>query len=125
MHHHHHQQLGRVGIDKHEKRRRNHLESEKRRRENIKSGMDGLLALVPKCQDKGLSKAVILNETRDYLVGLQNAVQRMERELQQERMKVQELQYQNESLRKAQAGGGGGSLSLGGMSLGIQAMMRV
>lgn len=118
-HHHHHQQLTR--LDKHEKRRRNHLESEKRRRENIKSGMDGLLSLVPKCQDKGLSKAVILNETRDYLMLLQDELRKSERELQQERLKVQDLLYQNENLRKGQ----GSTLSLGGMSLGLQTLMRV
>ena len=123
--HHPHQHVQISRLDKHEKRRRNHLESEKRRRENIKSGMDGLLALVPKCQDKGLSKAVILNETRDYVMELQNALRRTEKELHEERMKVQQLEqlhYLAQTMPKGQNAGG---LALAAMPPVNQPLMRL
>ncbi|RPA73550.1 hypothetical protein BJ508DRAFT_186175, partial [Ascobolus immersus RN42] len=57
-------------LSKHEKRRRNHLNSEKRRRENIKGGMDSLVDLVPSCRNIQESKANILRKTKDYIMQL-------------------------------------------------------
>ncbi|KAI5857203.1 hypothetical protein BZA05DRAFT_433819 [Tricharina praecox] len=74
--HHHHEEK----LSKHEKRRRNHLNSEKKRRENIKSGMDALFQLVPACRDQQESKANILRKTRDYILELQGAVGAVEAE---------------------------------------------
>ncbi|KAF8242229.1 hypothetical protein K440DRAFT_524949, partial [Wilcoxina mikolae CBS 423.85] len=57
-------------LSKHEKRRRNHLNSEKKRRENIKGGMDALFQLVPACRDQQESKANILKKTKEYILEL-------------------------------------------------------
>jgi hypothetical protein len=73
-HHHHHEQTPSSSLSKHEKRRRNHLNSEKKRRENIKSGMDALFTLVPACRDQAESKANILKKTKEYILELQKAL---------------------------------------------------
>lgn len=56
-------------ISKQEKRRRNHLRSEKRRRENIKDGMDALLRILPQCNGQE-SKATILRRAEKYILRL-------------------------------------------------------
>ncbi|KAI5813440.1 Myc-type, basic helix-loop-helix domain-containing protein [Pyronema omphalodes] len=78
-------------ISKSEKRRRNHLNSEKKRRENIKSGMDALFHLVPACRDQQESKANILKKTKDYIVHLQNQCDSYEREFNRLSAEINEL----------------------------------
>jgi len=65
-------------LSKHEKRRRNHLNSEKKRRENIKSGMDALFQLVPACRDQQESKANILKKAKDYILAMQTHMSELE-----------------------------------------------
>lgn len=80
-------------ISKQEKRRRNHLNSEKRRRENIKGGMDALLELVPYCKNIQVSKANILKKTKDYIFDLERVSSKAQ-------MEVKRLNLENKELRK-------------------------
>ncbi|TGZ80367.1 hypothetical protein EX30DRAFT_364590 [Ascodesmis nigricans] len=63
-----------IFVDRQEKRRKNHLNSEKKRRENIKCGMDALFDLVPACRDKGESKAQVLSKTKEYINQLKQEI---------------------------------------------------
>jgi hypothetical protein len=65
-------------LSKNEKRRRNHLNSEKKRRENIKSGMDALFQLVPACRDQQESKANVLKKAKDYILTMQTHMSELE-----------------------------------------------
>lgn len=78
-------------VTKHEKRRLNHLNSEKKRRENIKDGMDALFKLVPECRDKGMSKANILKMTREYILELHNGARELHTEIRHARQENEEL----------------------------------
>lgn len=91
-HHHHHHPKDR--LEKHEKRRISHLNSEKKRRESIKGGMDALLELVPGCRDVRLSKANVLREAREYILELRGGFREMEEEIERQRR-------ENEDLRRA------------------------
>lgn len=66
--------------EKQEKRRRNHLTSEKKRRENIKLGMSALFDLVPTCVDKSESKAQVLRKTTAYILELKSEVETLKKE---------------------------------------------
>jgi hypothetical protein len=79
-HHYGQQQHSEEKLSKHEKRRRNHLNSEKKRRENIKGGMDALFQLVPACRDQQESKANILKKTKEYILELQSTIFSIENE---------------------------------------------
>ncbi|KAF3915931.1 hypothetical protein AA313_de0205594 [Arthrobotrys entomopaga] len=61
------------------RRRKAHLQSEQRRREHIKDGMDRLVQIVPACQDsrdtKGISKAAILKHAYEYIYQLRMDLQ--------------------------------------------------
>lgn len=80
-------------ITKQEKRRRNHLNSEKRRRENIKGGMDSLVDLVPTCRNIQESKANILKKTRDYMLTILQGYNNGQRE-------IVKLKQENQELRR-------------------------
>lgn len=82
----HYQSLGDAGcsressdVAKAARRRRAHLQSEQRRREHIKDGMDRLVQLVPACQEsrdtKGISKAAILRHAYEYIYQLRSDLQ--------------------------------------------------
>ncbi|KAF3917498.1 hypothetical protein ABW21_db0205414 [Orbilia brochopaga] len=61
------------------RRRKAHLQSEQRRREHIKDGMDRLVQVVPACQEsrdtKGISKAAILKHAYEYIYQLRTDLQ--------------------------------------------------
>ncbi|KAK6524312.1 hypothetical protein TWF694_005964 [Orbilia ellipsospora] len=61
------------------RRRKAHLQSEQRRREHIKDGMDRLVQIVPACQEsrdtKGISKAAILKHAYEYIYQLRTDLQ--------------------------------------------------
>ena len=80
-------------ITKQEKRRRNHLNSEKRRRENIKGGMDALVDLVPSCRNIQESKANILKKTREYIFQILNGYKDAQ-------LEVKRLSQENKELRR-------------------------
>jgi len=61
-----------------EKRRRSHINSEKKRRESIKSGLDALSQIVPACQHPHDSKVSILSKTREYILALESAISDLE-----------------------------------------------
>ena len=50
-----------------EQKKRNHIESEKKRREAIRGGFEKLSKLVPGCQGQSRSEAVVLQHTVQYL----------------------------------------------------------
>ncbi|PWW78897.1 hypothetical protein C7212DRAFT_341514 [Tuber magnatum] len=78
-------------LAKHEKRRISHLNSEKKRRESIKGGMDALLELVPGCRDVRLSKANVLKEARDYIMELRGGWRELQIEIERQRRDNEEL----------------------------------
>lgn len=78
-------------MTKHEKRRINHLNSEKKRRENIKDGMDALLELVPQCTDPQMSKANILKRTKEFILELHEANKNLQMELKRAHQENDEL----------------------------------
>lgn len=78
-------------MTKHEKRRINHLNSEKKRRENIKDGMDALLKLVPQCTDPQMSKANILKKTKEFILEIHDANKNLQIELKRARQEIDEL----------------------------------
>lgn len=78
-------------MTKHEKRRINHLNSEKKRRENIKDGMDALLKLVPQCTDPQMSKANILKKTKEFIMELHEVNKNLQIELKRARQENDEL----------------------------------
>lgn len=80
-------------LDKNERRRRNHLNSEKRRRENIKGGMDALVEIVPTCRNLTESKANILKKTKEYIIYLMNAFADAQ-------MEIKRLRAENVELRR-------------------------
>ncbi|KAF8418560.1 hypothetical protein EV426DRAFT_315786 [Tirmania nivea] len=80
-------------ITKQEKRRRAHLNSEKRRRENIKGGLDALVELVPYCKNIQESKANILKKTREYIFHLMHLYDKSQ-------MEVKRLSQENKELRR-------------------------
>ncbi|KAF8458834.1 hypothetical protein BGX38DRAFT_289928 [Terfezia claveryi] len=80
-------------ITKQEKRRRAHLNSEKRRRENIKGGLDALVELVPYCKNIQESKANILKKTREYIFHLMHLYDNSQ-------MEVKRLNQDNKELRR-------------------------
>ena len=80
-------------ITKQEKRRRAHLNSEKRRRENIKGGLDALVELVPYCKNIQESKANILKKTREYIFHLMHLYDKSQ-------MEVKRLGQENKELRR-------------------------
>ncbi|KAK6347699.1 hypothetical protein TWF718_005536 [Orbilia javanica] len=61
------------------RRRKAHLQSEQRRREHIKDGMDRLVQVVPACREsrdtKGISKAAILKHAYEYIYYLHTELQ--------------------------------------------------
>ncbi|KAK6358834.1 hypothetical protein TWF696_000014 [Orbilia brochopaga] len=63
------------------RRRKAHLQSEQRRREHIKDGMDRLVQVVPACQEsrdtKGISKAAILKHAYEYIYQLRTDLQNL------------------------------------------------
>ncbi|KAK6499572.1 hypothetical protein TWF481_009936 [Arthrobotrys musiformis] len=63
------------------RRRKAHLQSEQRRREHIKDGMDRLVQVVPACQEsrdtKGISKASILKHAYEYIYQLRTEIHGM------------------------------------------------
>jgi hypothetical protein len=66
------------GLSAREKRRRSHINSEKKRRESIKSGLVALSQIVPACQHPNDSKASILSKTREYILALESAISDLE-----------------------------------------------
>lgn len=80
-------------MTKHEKRRINHLNSEKKRRENIKDGMDALLKLVPQCTDPQMSKANILKKTREFILELHDGNRNLQ-------MEIKRAHQENDELRR-------------------------
>ncbi|KAL7271573.1 hypothetical protein RUND412_005655 [Rhizina undulata] len=80
-------------ISKTERRRRNHLNSEKKRREGIKSGMKALFDLVPTCKDAQESKANILKKAKYYILELHDSLGVYQ-------MEIKRLQQENEELRR-------------------------
>ena len=78
-------------LAKHEKRRISHLNSEKKRRESIKGGMDALLELVPGCRDVRLSKANVLKEAREYILELRGGWRELQVEIERQRRENEEL----------------------------------
>ncbi|KAG0136677.1 hypothetical protein HOY82DRAFT_598929 [Tuber indicum] len=88
-HNHHHPSKDRLA--KHEKRRISHLNSEKKRRESIKGGMDALLELVPGCRDVRLSKANVLKEAREYILELRGGWRELQVEIERQRRENEEL----------------------------------
>lgn len=80
-------------MTKHEKRRINHLNSEKKRRENIKDGMDALLKLVPQCTDPQMSKANILKKTREFILELHDGARSLQ-------IEIKRVHQENDELRR-------------------------
>ncbi|KAH8150718.1 uncharacterized protein LAJ45_05414 [Morchella importuna] len=78
---------------KHEIRRIKHLNSEKKRRETIKDGMEALFKLVPECTDKGTSKANILKMTKEFIVELHEGTTSLQ-------MEIRRLGKENEDMRR-------------------------
>lgn len=82
-------------LSKHEKRRRNHLNSEKKRRESIKGGMDALFEIVPDCRDIHMSKASILKKTKKHILDMHIALQEAQAELKRASHELEDLRRLN------------------------------
>ena len=67
------------------------MNSEKKRRESIKGGMDALLELVPGCRDVRLSKANVLKEAREYILELRGGWRELQVEIERQRRENEEL----------------------------------
>lgn len=50
-----------------EQKKKNHIESEKKRREAIRAGFERLSKIVPDCEGQARSEAVVLQRTVQYL----------------------------------------------------------
>lgn len=50
-----------------EQKKKNHIESEKKRREAIRAGFERLSKIVPECEGQARSEAVVLQRTVQYL----------------------------------------------------------
>ncbi|KAK3710429.1 Transcription factor [Vermiconidia calcicola] len=50
-----------------EQKKKNHIESEKKRREAIRAGFEKLAAIVPGCEGQARSEAIVLQKTVQFL----------------------------------------------------------
>jgi hypothetical protein len=50
-----------------EQKKKNHIESEKKRREAIRAGFERLSRIIPECEGQARSEAVVLQRTVAYL----------------------------------------------------------
>lgn len=50
-----------------EQKKKNHIESEKKRREAIRAGFERLSKIVPKCEGQARSESIVLQKTVAYL----------------------------------------------------------